>query len=292
MSAAVACSCPPAAVRSRATVRPQQRRAAAPLAARRRPAAAACARRAAPAVAAAASSSSSSSSSATAVDVEAHMAVLRRACRAKDVPPEEVMAAMEALEAAHKAGAADLVQGVLPPLLRLRAGTACFRQPRQLRGRIAACHTGASDRRPGRPGAACCPPAWRTHGPPLPAHRQSTPVPVLRRARAGFPGALTGSWRLVFSAPSPIKAWQYIPVLEDAVIDAAAGGRAPLAAPGRAHALAWTASRACPRPATAPPAARRCFRQPANPPPMLRQSPWAWPLRWACSRPEGDCRGR
>lgn len=47
---------------------------------------------------------------------------------------------------------------------------------------------------------------------------------ALRLPCAGFPGALTGSWRLVFSAPSPIKAFQYIPVLEDAIIDAAQGG--------------------------------------------------------------------
>lgn len=40
---------------------------------------------------------------------------------------------------------------------------------------------------------------------------------------AGFPAALTGTWRLVFSSPSPIKAWQYIPVLEDAIIDVDAG---------------------------------------------------------------------
>jgi hypothetical protein len=40
---------------------------------------------------------------------------------------------------------------------------------------------------------------------------------------AGFPAALGGTWRLVFSAPSPIKAWQYIPVLEDAVIDVERG---------------------------------------------------------------------
>ncbi|KAI3426136.1 hypothetical protein D9Q98_008515 [Chlorella vulgaris] len=39
----------------------------------------------------------------------------------------------------------------------------------------------------------------------------------------GFPSALTGKWRLVFSSPSPIKQWQYIPIPEFAEIDADAG---------------------------------------------------------------------
>jgi hypothetical protein len=40
---------------------------------------------------------------------------------------------------------------------------------------------------------------------------------------AGFPASLSGTWRLVFSVPAPIPQWQYIPVIEDAVIDVDAG---------------------------------------------------------------------
>lgn len=71
---------------------------------------------------------------------------------------------------------------------------------------------------------------------------------------AGFPSALTGKWRLVFSSPSPIKQWQYIPIPEFAEIDADAGrqgraGRVLLALPagkvgiGAANAVAATHSR-------------------------------------------------
>ncbi|KAL4424622.1 hypothetical protein ABPG77_002240 [Micractinium sp. CCAP 211/92] len=90
---------------------------------------------------------SSSAAPAAPAEVAADLEVLRRACKAKDVPPEEVLAAIGRVEAAHKQQ--SLVQG--------------------------------------------------------------------------FPAALGGTWRLVFSSPSPIKAWQYIPVLEDAIIDVDAG---------------------------------------------------------------------
>ena len=40
---------------------------------------------------------------------------------------------------------------------------------------------------------------------------------------AGFPASLTGTWRLVFSSPSPIAQWHYIPVREDAVVDVEGG---------------------------------------------------------------------
>ncbi|KAL4448612.1 hypothetical protein ABPG75_005831 [Micractinium tetrahymenae] len=90
---------------------------------------------------------SSSSAAAAPAGVAADLDVLRQACKAKDVPPEEVLAAIGRVEAAHKQQ--SLVQG--------------------------------------------------------------------------FPAALAGTWRLVFSSPAPIKAWQYIPVLEDAIIDVDAG---------------------------------------------------------------------
>lgn len=89
-----------------------------------------------------------SSAAAGPADVAAQLEVLRRACRTKQVPPDEVLAAIQAVEAAQK------------------------QQPGLVQG---------------------------------------------------FPCALTGTWRLVFSSPSPIKQWQYIPVLENAVIDADAG---------------------------------------------------------------------
>lgn len=100
-----------------------------------------------PVLAAAAPSSSGSPAAAAAADVSAAVEVLREACRTKKVAPEEVLAAIQQVEAAHQQ----------QPLVQ------------------------------------------------------------------GFPAALTGTWRLVFSSPSPIKQWQYIPVLEDAIIDVSAG---------------------------------------------------------------------
>ncbi|PRW44966.1 Crossover junction endonuclease MUS81 [Chlorella sorokiniana] len=88
-----------------------------------------------------------SSSATAAADVGAPIEVLRKACRTKQVPSKEVIAAMQAVEAAH----------ARQPLVQ------------------------------------------------------------------DFPAALNGTWRLVFSAPSPITMWQYIPVQEDAVIDVDAG---------------------------------------------------------------------
>jgi hypothetical protein len=43
------------------------------------------------------------------------------------------------------------------------------------------------------------------------------------RVEGAFPAALAGTWRLVFAQPAPIEAWSYIPVDEDAEIDATNG---------------------------------------------------------------------
>jgi hypothetical protein len=116
--------------------------------------------------------------------VDKQLEVLRRACRSKDVPPEEVLAAMQAVEAAH--AQQPLVQGA------------------------AAAPGGIS-------GLLLCDAVRRGSSHSL--------GPLDAAAAAGFPAALTGTWRLVFSTPSPIKQWQYSPVLENAVIDADAGAQ-------------------------------------------------------------------
>ncbi len=148
-----------------------------------------------------------SSSATAAADVAAPIEVLRNACRTKQVPADEVIAAMQAVEAAH--ARQPLVQGELRYIScpgKARGGISCKRRNEAMRlggEKIAAHHAMLSAQ-------------W------LPL-RTVRCILRLACAPAGFPAALSGTWRLVFSAPTPIKMWAYIPVLEDAVIDVDAG---------------------------------------------------------------------
>lgn len=149
-----------------------------------------------------------SSSATAAADVAAPIEVLRKACRTKQVPADDVIAAMQAVEAAH--ARQPLVQGEHLILSHLGEAREWHGLPRAAMFQLGVV-------------------GWE--GKQIAVHHADdvctmTPglsAPASARTCAGFPAALSGTWRLVFSAPTPIKMWAYIPVLEDAVIDVDAG---------------------------------------------------------------------
>ena len=108
MTLAVACNCtvvcarPAAPTAGAAAISRPQLAAQRPARLQRR-------QRSAPVQATGSSGSSGAPQAAAAADVGKQVEVLQRACRRKDVPPEEVLAAMQAVEAAHLSQ--PLVQG-------------------------------------------------------------------------------------------------------------------------------------------------------------------------------------
>ena len=138
-------------------------------------------------------------------------------------PPTPKPTAMEQVEAAHRQG--SLVAGAR--VLAWRPPPPSFPSPTHTRTRTPPTFPGQH-----LGGAWWCSPLPSPHPTPpvtTPPTRRCVcplcaPPPHTPRPRPGFPAALGGTWRLVFSSPAPIPQWSYIPVEEVVDIDVGQGG--------------------------------------------------------------------